>query len=93
MPGTAKVLAFLGLEKNEEAEVCFAKARPMKTYGPNRIQLIQSPGAATMEYYIGPGEICFCRLGVLYMALTFPIPRYGQICFYTNEQRLSPKVK
>jgi hypothetical protein len=23
-----------------------------------------------MEYYTGPGEICFCRLSVLYMALT-----------------------
>ncbi|MCP4343320.1 MAG: hypothetical protein GY799_31700 [Desulfobulbaceae bacterium] len=25
--------------------------------------------------------------------LFLPIPRYGQICFYTHEQRLSPKVK
>jgi hypothetical protein len=29
--GTAKVSAFLGLEKNEEAEVCFAKAMGHET--------------------------------------------------------------
>jgi hypothetical protein len=26
-----------------------------------------------MEYYTGPGEICFCRLSVLYMALTYKL--------------------
>jgi len=35
VPGTAKVLAFLGLEKNEEAEVCFAKAMGHETVSEN----------------------------------------------------------
>jgi len=33
------------------------------------------------------------RLKEIRTVLFLPIPRYGQICFYTHEQRLSPKVK